>query len=377
MQERPQAGTQRRGAPVGGVWAGLLVLLAAAAVFDLSTPPQYTAGPFLAAAPAIAVGTLPFRQTCVLVAATAAIAGALTLQDRDEFHGHGVVDLIGVLVVCVTCLVLARLRSRDARQLASLHTLAELLQDCVVRTPPARAGNLACAGRYRAARSEARIGGDAYAVEDTVFGVRVVVADVRGKGLGAIEAVSVLLGAFREAAHYVGDFAHVVHRTELSLDREGLRRGGIDAAEGFTTAVFAEIPHGAAELRILNRGHPGPVLVGPDGSVRVLEPGTYELPLTLPRRLLGRTVPPQDDAALDQHSFPVGATLLLFTDGVTEARDAAGTFLDPAAALAGRRFADPDSAADALLSAVAQWTGDTLDDDVAIVAVTHRPPGDA
>lgn len=70
------------------------------------------------------------------------------------------------------------------------------------------------------------IGGDLYVVQDTPHGVRVMVGDVRGKGLGAVSAVCADLGAFRYAADEAEDLPGLV----TALERALLREGGLAAA---------------------------------------------------------------------------------------------------------------------------------------------------
>nr|WP_280923712.1 SpoIIE family protein phosphatase [Streptomyces aureus] len=80
--------------------------------------------------------------------------------------------------------------------------------------------------------------------------------------------------------------------------------------------------------------------------------------------------PPRSPAR--RECFPRGATLLLHTDGLSEARDERGEFFDPAAWLAGRAFPCPDALLTALSEAVRRHTGGTLADDMALLAV-RRP----
>ncbi|MEK8144296.1 SpoIIE family protein phosphatase [Streptomyces sp. M10(2022)] len=90
--------------------------------------------------------------------------------------------------------------------------------------------------------------------------------------------MAVIIGAFREASEQ-----------ERSLEewRSGWsgRWRGRDAARwagchgGFVTAVLAEIPAGSDGLRIVNRGHPEPILLHQDGSLQVLTPAVPALPL--------------------------------------------------------------------------------------------------
>src|SRR5690606_3531788 len=80
-----------------------------------------------------------------------------------------------------------------------------------------------------------------------------------------------------------------------------------------------------------------------------------------------------DDIEVDRFDLPVGGTLVLFTDGIDEARDANGAFFDPALALSGDLPADPEALLDTLLAAVSRHTGGTLQDDAAVLAVTLGP----
>ncbi|WP_419999545.1 SpoIIE family protein phosphatase [Streptomyces boninensis] len=74
-----------------------------------------------------------------------------------------------------------------------------------------------------------------------------------------------------------------------------------------------------------------------------------------------------------------GGTLLLYTDGLSEARDASGTFYDPAAELAGRTFPSPARLLSTLVKDVHCFSGGPTADDMALLAVhrprTHADPG--
>ncbi|MEU2051516.1 PP2C family protein-serine/threonine phosphatase, partial [Streptomyces albidoflavus] len=231
--------------------------------------------------------------------------------------------------------------------------------------PAERIGGFDIAARYEAAQADALIGGDLYAVQETPHGVRLLVGDVRGKGLGAVEAVAVVIGAFREAAEQESSLEKVAQRLERALAREGVRREGLDQFEGFTTALLAEIPPGQSVVRTVNRGHPEPLLLHGDGDVRVLVPSQPALPLGMGD--LG-VWPDRSDAT----PFPSGATLLLFTDGLTEARGRNGVFYDPASRLTGRRFEAPDHLLETLSREVRAHTGCGPQDDMALLAL-RRP----
>ncbi|MFK0293609.1 PP2C family protein-serine/threonine phosphatase [Streptomyces sp. NPDC090442] len=343
-------------------------LIVIGVLFDLVTPPQYTAAPFLAAAPLVAAPLFSLRATGVT--ALAAIVSELlvaTYHGVEDYY-ESVTEAITVVVVALLALGINRVvRISDAR-LASVRDVSEAAQRAVLPAPPDRLAGLAVSARYVGARAGARIGGDLHAIQDTPHGVRMIVGDVRGKGLEAVEAAVVVVGAFREAADQESTLEAVAHRLERALKREGGRRAGLDEYEGFTTAVLAEVPAGdQSVLRVLNRGHPSPLLLTPDGGLRELPPAAAALPLGL-TDVAG--FPDRSDVVF----FPAGGMLLLFTDGVTEARNRAGAFYDPCARLRGSHFEGPDDLLDVVIEDVARYTGEAPADDMALLAV-QRPLG--
>lgn len=248
-------------------------------------------------------------------------------------------------------------------RLRSARDVAEAVQRAVLPPPPARLGPLAVAARCTAADEEAAIG-DVYAIQETPHGVRLLVADVRGKGLGAVEVVTVLLGAFREAADEASDLAGVVRGLERALRRLDRMQQGPDAVERFATAVVAEIPRDLGTLRVANRGHPAPLLLH-GGRVRLLEPALPSLPLGLGDLTGTEGVP------VDAYELPRGASLVLYTDGVIEARSPDGAFYDPLPRLSQPVPLEPGALLDVIVADLAAHTGTHLTDDAAMLAVTR------
>ncbi|MGX1759679.1 PP2C family protein-serine/threonine phosphatase [Streptomyces lydicus] len=343
------------------------LLIAGGLVVGVVTPAGYTAAPFFCAAPLIAASVSSLRSTAFT--SLAAVLGeiwAVTYRGAIEDYQESVAESAMVLVVALLALGLNRFVRRSDAHLASVRDISEAAQRAVLPTPPERLAGLGVAARYVGARADARIGGDLYAVQDTPHGVRLIVGDVRGKGLEAVEAAVIVIGAFREAAEQETTLEAVAGRLERALQREGGRRAGLDQFEGFTTAVLAEIPaNGQSVLRVLNRGHPSPLLLTLDGGLRELVPAVPALPLGMSE------VASWPDRS-DETFFPAGALLLFFTDGVTEARDLLGRFYQPASRLRGRRFPGPDALLDTLVEDVARHTGGAPADDMALLAV-QRP----
>ncbi|WP_371616669.1 PP2C family protein-serine/threonine phosphatase [Streptomyces sp. NBC_00454] len=371
-------GRQGRGGRVFGAAAGSNVvrrivstlpftLIVVGLLFDLLTPPSFTGSPFFSAAPLIAAPLFTLRSTALIGALSTVTVILLHIYHGTTWQVEALTELATVLTVSGLATLINTVVRRSGAQLASARGIAEAAQRAVLPTPAERIAGLHVSASYEAAQADAFIGGDLYAVQDTPYGVRLAVGDVRGKGLGAVEAVAVVLGAFREAAESEPSLEAVAQRLERALAREGNRRDSLDAVEGFTTCVLGEIPPGAGVLRLVNRGHPEPLLLYADGGLAVLAPAEPALPLGMgdlggwPDRV-------------QEWPFPAGATLLLYTDGLTEARDGSGTFYDPADRLRGRVFSGPDELLSALGSDVRRHTGGEATDDMALLAVAR--PGE-
>ncbi|MFD5520470.1 PP2C family protein-serine/threonine phosphatase [Streptomyces sp. NPDC127066] len=341
------------------------LFVAAGVVYDYLTPSEFTATPLFAAAPLVAAPLHSLRGT--VLAGVLAVGAVLVTHSvlGIVLQVDAVTEVVTVAMAAVLAVLINTVVRRGDERLASVREIAEFAQRAVLPEPEARIAGLEIAARYEAAQEDAFIGGDLYAVQDSPHGVRLVVGDVRGKGMTAVATVATVVGAFREAAEQEETLEGVAERLERALTRAGTRRDSVDAAEGFTTAVLAEIPHGEGVVRVVNRGHPPPLLLRPDGTLLTLTAGSFALPLGMSE--LGSLPAPTV-----REGFPRGATLLLHTDGLSEARDARGEFFDPSAWLAGRVFPRPDTLLTALFEAARLHTGGALTDDMALLAV-RRP----
>jgi serine phosphatase RsbU (regulator of sigma subunit) len=348
-----------------------VLMIAAALAFDLLTPSQFTAVPLLAAAPLVAAPFFSFMTTLFTGIAATATESMLDYFNETLSEPQAYTELITVVTVSVLALLINIVIQRSGERLASARVIAETAQRAVLPTPAEEIGGLRVAARYEAALADAFIGGDLYAVQDTPHGVRLVVGDVRGKGLGAVETVAVIIGAFREAAEQESTLEGVAGRLERAIVREAQRRGDTpEGYEGFATAVLAELPHGGRAVRMVNRGHPEPLVLHADGRLDPLPPQEHALPLGM--GVLGEW----PDRA-EEYPLPAGSTLLIYTDGLSEARNGSGIFYEPGVRLAGRVFPGPGELLDALVDDVRRHTGGGATDDMALLAVARpglRPP---
>ncbi|MBT2525664.1 serine/threonine-protein phosphatase [Streptomyces sp. ISL-99] len=287
------------------------VILAALTFAQVVTPQTLQLGYFVVAVTPVAA--LAYGPLSV------AVLGCLTLLTLSLPYGRRIwdvetPDLLAVVVVVVLSVVIAWVRTRREQQLVTVRTVAEAAQLAVLPPLPATVGQVRCAGLYRSAQRGLLVGGDLYDVREGPHGVRALVADVQGHGLEAVATVAALLGAFREAVLDEEDLARVAARLDRRLVVDSLAD---EHAELFATAVVLEFPAGEAVIRVVSCGHPPPLLLR-GGSAHEIDVDPAP-PLGL--GLAGMVPVEVASVPLEQ-----GDRILAHTDGVTEARDAAGAF---------------------------------------------------
>ncbi|WP_328908515.1 serine/threonine-protein phosphatase [Streptomyces sp. NBC_00234] len=347
--------------------AGVIVL---AVVIDLVTPTAVTSAPLIMAAPVAAAPLLSLRGIILTGIASMAVHACLAWVDGTFGWHRGLANQLTLLAVTLLAVFIKRTLDSQAGRTRRALRVAAVAQGAVLPRPPARLGDLHIAARYVPAEDEAMIGGDLYVVQDTPYGTRVFVGDVRGKGMGAVRAVCVDLGAFRYVADHAEDLEELVRSLEQALLREGGRRGGVEQEEGFTTALIAEFASDLSAVRIINRGHPPPLLIDAQGTATLLEPSQEAPPLAIGAL-------DHWPAPVDTFPFPPGATLLCYTDGVTESRDTAGVFYDASVRLPlllrhrRRSGEDPTPAQvlEMLIRDVRRHSGGRPQDDQALLAL--------
>ncbi|TQK79164.1 serine phosphatase RsbU (regulator of sigma subunit) [Streptomyces puniciscabiei] len=300
----------------------VVVLLALG--IELSPAHALITGPLLAAMPALASLTMGPRGT-LSAAAGALTVTVITATLHHSWGGQVYSNLISLLLVSAASVTMSNaMRTRRQSELNQVRRVAEAAQRVLLRPVPPRLGPVQMASKYLAAETGAQIGGDLYEAVHTRYGVRMIVGDVRGKGLPAVRLAAAVLGAFREAAHYDEDVAEVVNHCAAALERERAALSAVDQAgqdhptEDFVTALVAQVSD-AYVVEVVNRGHPPPLVLR-RGKVEALIPACSLPPLGLEDFM---TVPP---AGAESYPFAPGDRLLLHTDGVIEARSPDGDF---------------------------------------------------
>lgn len=313
--------------------------------------------PMMALGPAFAGLIGNVRRSVLIGAVALGLSLMLSVLNAQVDDRRGYTTLISVAGVAVAGVAATSMRERREAQLASVRSIAEAAQRVLLRPVPRSAGQLRAAVSYTSAVAEARIGGDLYEMVTAPTGVRLIVGDVQGKGLEAVETAAVVVGAFREAAYDEPDLMAVGKRLERALARHLL-------GEKFVTAVLAEVRERDCAT-LLNFGHPAPLMIRPDGSVYYAEPPDRALPLGLD---LEEATAPQPHLV----PFVPGDQMLFYTDGVSEARDRGNRFypLDER----GELLKDPDP--DAALAAVRLDLADHIKapphDDAAMLLLRYR-----
>jgi PAS domain S-box-containing protein len=234
---------------------------------------------------------------------------------------------------------------------AIAHTLqAELLPSRLPEIP-----GVEVAVRYRAAGELNEVGGDFY----DVFGRRgdrwaFEIGDVSGKGAEAAAVTALARHTIRTASLQPASPSELLETLNEALL---VQRAGSE----FCTVCLGEVSlaDGRGELTVALGGHPPALVLRADGTVEAIgDPGT----------LLGVFADP--DLCEASTALGPGDTVLLYTDGVTEAGPAGAEIGDEGLALllSGMRGLAPDEIVDAVEQAAVEAQDGQPRDDIALVA---------
>ncbi|BDH08807.1 integral membrane protein [Streptomyces seoulensis] len=364
----------------GTSWLVPLVLLAAIVTVDFRTGEQFRVVSWIILVPSIAAAVCGVGATI-----TFALLSLVTFLAVDtvfpERYRAGTADFVLVALGGALAVIASVVRVRRERQGLHMRDIAETTRRTVLRPLPSNWAGLEHAGVYLAADTDARVGGDFYDIQPGPHGTRVLLGDVQGKGLGAVETAAALLSSFREAAYHEPDLVTVADRLEVRMSRHRGHTAALGQYDGdrFATALLFTFSEDAPDtVEMINFGHEPPLAVGPRG-VRPL-PGGERLPigfgdLTGDAAAEGRKGPPACRERLDADE-----TLLMVTDGVTEARGRADEFYPLLGEVERAVAADPGRAAPRRLvrlvrEGVLRHTHGRLGDDTTVFAVRRLPEG--
>lgn len=254
----------------------------------------------------------------------------------------------------------AALAMDTAEMFSREHNVATVLQESILPTRLPHIPGIEASSVYLPAGTDADIGGDYYDLFTAPDGrVVVSIGDVCGKGVAAATKTSMIRYALRGMVVAGLEPARVLAELNAMLLEAGdatsivtLWLGYIDTAEG--TLLYAD------------GGHPPGLLLQPSDA-RIER-------LATTGALLGAV--PGISWSQETISLDPGATLLLYTDGVTEARSGTRFFGEGRVRRALRAGGRPASVAQRLLGQVQRFSAGELRDDAAILTVAYKPEGD-
>lgn len=379
-QRRDSEALWRGPQAIVGLAVFILVLLL---VGDLLGGSRVRLGGMMLALPALAaVFTGPGAVLLIAGAMLPAYAAVLAENGRLTWT-DAPVALATALVISAASVGAAAVREKRTHQLAQSRRVTAQTQRTLLRPLPPRLGPMEISSTYLASDAESTIGGDLYACSMVDGRLRVIVGDVQGKGLSTLEVVLFVLYAFRQASRKrvalpdLPTFLDDTVRRDLARARDVAEESGDVAQEPemgqrmrecFVTAVVVEVDGEGNEVRLVNCGHPAPLLLH-EGTAR-------ELPSTKPSLPLGLLRLDSDPVHVETHHLEPGDTLLLYTDGLVEARDTAGVFYPLAERIGRWATRHPAAMLDAIQADLRRYA--YLDDDVAMVTIrrsTTRPAG--
>lgn len=242
----------------------------------------------------------------------------------------------------------------NARLYERQHEIADRLQEALLSVPE-RVPGIEFAHAYRSAAEVARVGGDFYDLfELDQRQVGLIIGDIAGKGLEAAVLTSMVKNAVRAHANEQGKTPQRI----LQLANEVVYRA--TKSDTFATVFFGVLDRLDGRLLYANAGHSAPMVVDADGHAT-------SLGATGP--LLGAF--PDAHFSEAETRLRLGDTLLLYTDGLTEARAKRELYGEPRVVkVLGRHAGDaPADIVDALVKDASEYAGGQLRDDMAILAV--------
>jgi len=268
------------------------------------------------------------------------------------------VEPIGMLIF-VVCLGYAVVRSqfRAETEFAGvqreLETARRIQMSLLPRQIPTHAG-LDVAVRFVPMTA---VAGDIYDfVQLGPSRLGILVADVSGHGIPAALVASMVKVAFSAQADHADDPARVLAAMNQILCRH--------LEHSYVTAVYAVVNTDRQSITIANAGHPPPLLRRRDGTSHVEHD----------HGLMLGFFPDAEYTSTEVAPFAAGDRLLLYSDGVLEARDRAGQFFDGdrvARWLSDIEHTSAEQFAESALGELTQWTGGGFDDDVTFVIAEH------
>ncbi|MFC9651897.1 MULTISPECIES: PP2C family protein-serine/threonine phosphatase [unclassified Streptomyces] len=357
-------GTRARWPSNGAVLLWVVGLTALILVIGLLTGTGVRLVSLLVFLPAFAAAFCNVQQTVFSACwSTAAMALSLAYHPAPD-QGDDIAALTLTVVFGVLSVLGCRYRIGHESEMLRLRSTATAMQRSILRPLPLLTDQVLMDGVYEPIQEDKLVGGDIYDLAASPYGTRVLIGDVQGKGLPAIGTAFAVIGAFREAAYRETTLPGLVDALEQAVVRHNAIAAEAREPERFVTALVLCIDD-TPTVQAICCGHPRPYLLGPGPAVSVLL-DEADLPLGLGSLAsAARTV--------GRFDFPFDTTLLLCTDGLTEARAPDGTFFPLRKRLAEDAELPPKRLARSLHTVSRAFAAGHQQDDIAVLALRRAP----
>ncbi|SEG57520.1 Stage II sporulation protein E (SpoIIE) [Actinacidiphila yanglinensis] len=339
------------------LWTAVLTVLVMVIGPTLNRAPEFAG--FLVFLPAAAAGVCTVKQTAWISAWTAFVTVCAIVIGPSPGLGGSVALIMVAIGFGAFAVYLCHWRLKHVAAAVRLQKAADAMQRHLLRPLPVHAGQATLAGVHAALGDDVLIGGDIYDMVESAHGVRVMVADVQGKGLGALGSAVAAVAAFRDAVHAHDSLVAVSDAMEKAVDLQNSYFAQTGEPERFVTAVILGVRQDG-EITMVNCGHPAPYLLDASG-VRQATSEPADVPLGLGGLAGPRTA---TRFSMDAHQ-----TLVLFSDGLNEARDRDGEFFPLRERLSTLLNVPGDEVAARLWRQLQEFTGDRQQDDTTVLTL--------
>ena len=317
---------------------------------------------------AFAMRLSPGRRVLYVFSMVAALFALI-----DLFAGFGRVDVLlfpftvslwlpqweeGTSWIVLAFLAIHLLVLMEVADRLSLKSDLEIARDIQIAMLPREELTAGDARVYGATRPANTVGGDFYDMLPLSDGrLMVAVGDVAGKGSPAALLMALLLAMLRTLVDEGLEAVRLISRLNVQICRHS-------PGSRFITLFYAIYTPATGDLHYVNAGHLPPVLRRADGTLLRLDGGGMALGMF-------------DSATYESHHVTIapGDTLVLYTDGITEAENASGRAFEDHGldtVVATSTHNDPRIVARAIIAAVEAHAGDVrLADDLTVAVLTR------
>ena len=230
------------------------------------------------------------------------------LAFNTEIPDQNLLPDLNIISVAVTSMLRSKKSEQKAALLEKDIDKARDIQQSILPESSARFSHYDI---YGVSLPDRIVGGDFF---DYLFSdeekdrMSIVVGDAASKGLRAAAQALYVVGAIRMGISYHTKISSLMSRINKIVNRSF-------SEEQFVSMFYAELTENEKGLLLYsNAGHNSPIVLhAADGSIELLEPTG---------QLLGPF--PQENYRVENTLLGIGDVVLIYTDGISEARDAAG-----------------------------------------------------